>query len=94
MTIAPQRRSRMPGATMRLRRNDGQNIQSTIALHSESGEARRARLPPPALLTRMSTWPNARIAPSTRSAQPDSVVTSAAIGSVVGSLRSVWICVT
>src|SRR5919202_2772150 len=83
MTITPQRRWRMPGATMRLRRSDGKTIQSTAALHSESGAARLAREPPPALLTRMSTCPNAPMAPSTRRRQPDSVVTSAAIASTV-----------
>src|SRR5438105_5031536 len=81
MMTTPERRSRMPGATSRVRRRDGHKVQSMASFQSESGAIRLSALPPPTLLTRMSTGPKACCAFSTSKAQPASVRTSPSTGS-------------
>src|SRR6266498_1277555 len=83
MTTTPHLRWRMPALTMRVSRNEGQNIQPSAPSQSWSDDSSRAGVPPPALFTRMSIWPNACSALLTSSLQPASVETSAATGSTV-----------
>ncbi|CAM5504189.1 hypothetical protein SVIOM342S_00840 [Streptomyces violaceorubidus] len=78
-TIAPERRSRMPGTRSEFSRTDARRFRFSVSSHSSSGMTRPSLWgrAPPALWTRMSTPPSRSRAAVASASVPAGVRTSA-----------------